>query len=109
MNGKNFKLKMRAEHIELLQSPWLIELGALYLNFNGIDNGESIEISSHFSCKFNPSEPLMEFTLMNSIKLKYDLTCAICLVRSCFCKFQVQEKIAIFICSFVSDLTGYGF
>ncbi|XP_031283599.1 probable E3 ubiquitin-protein ligase BAH1-like isoform X2 [Pistacia vera] len=79
VNGKNFKSKMRAEHIELLQSPWLIELGAFYLNFNGIDNGESIESSGHFSCDFNPSQPVMKLSLPNSIKLEYDLTCAICL------------------------------
>lgn len=83
-NGKNFKSKMRAEHIELLQSPWLIELGAFYLNFNEIDNGESIESSGHFSCDFNPSQPVVKLTLLNSIKLEYDLTCAICLVRYCF-------------------------
>ncbi|KAL2552346.1 WEB family protein [Forsythia ovata] len=31
---------MRAEHIELLQSPWLMELGALYINFNEEEKGK---------------------------------------------------------------------
>lgn len=71
---------MRAEHIELLQSPWLIELGAFYLNFNGLNCGESREFSGHFSFDFNASQPVMMLTLPNSIKLEYNLTCAICLV-----------------------------
>ncbi|KAI8562802.1 hypothetical protein RHMOL_Rhmol03G0063700 [Rhododendron molle] len=32
VNGRNFKSKMRAKHVEILQSPWLIELGAFYMN-----------------------------------------------------------------------------
>lgn len=79
VNGKNFKSKLRAEHIELLQSPWLIELGAFYLNFNGLNCGESSEFSGHFSFDFNASRPVMMLTLPSSIKLEYDLTCAICL------------------------------
>ncbi|EEF38322.1 ubiquitin-protein ligase, putative [Ricinus communis] len=76
VNGKNFKSKLRAEHIELLQSPWLIELGAFYLNFNGLDGGE---FCGYFSCDLNATEPVITLTLPNSIKLDYSLTCAICL------------------------------
>lgn len=79
VNGKNFKSKMRAEHIELLQSPWLIELGAFYLNFNGSDGGESDVFFSHFFCNFNPTESVMTLMLPDSVKLEYNLTCAICL------------------------------
>ncbi|KAH7512296.1 hypothetical protein FEM48_Zijuj12G0075600 [Ziziphus jujuba var. spinosa] len=78
-NGKNFKSKMQAEHIELLQSPWLIELGALYLNFGGLDGGQLNELSSHFSCHLNSTPPVMTLMLQDSITLNYDLTCAICL------------------------------
>ncbi|XVF07473.1 hypothetical protein REPUB_Repub06bG0142100 [Reevesia pubescens] len=79
-NGKNFKSKMRAEHMELLQSPWLIELGAFYLNFNGSDDGKFIQFSGSFGCELNATEPhVMKLMLPNSIKLEYDLTCAICL------------------------------
>ncbi|KAH7554204.1 hypothetical protein ACOSP7_028703 [Xanthoceras sorbifolium] len=78
VNGNNFKSKMKAEHIELLRSPWLIELGAFLLNFNRLDGGEFRESSGH-SCDFNASQSVMTLTLANSIKLEYDLTCAICL------------------------------
>lgn len=81
---------MRAEHIELLQSPWLIELGAFYLNFNGLDSGEFSDFCGHFSCDLNDMEPVMILMLPNSTKLEYSLTCAICLVRYFFGKFQSQ-------------------
>ncbi|KAJ6778576.1 E3 UBIQUITIN-PROTEIN LIGASE BAH1 [Salix koriyanagi] len=79
INGKNFKSKMRSEHIELLQSPWLMELGAFYLNFDGIGGGEFSEFSSRFSCDLSVAEPVMTLMLPNSTKLEYGLTCAICL------------------------------
>ncbi|XP_021282460.1 probable E3 ubiquitin-protein ligase BAH1-like [Herrania umbratica] len=79
VNGKNFKSKMRAEHLELLQSPWLIELGAFYLNFNGSDGGDFVQFSGSFVCDLSATEPVMTMMLPNSIKLEYDLTCAICL------------------------------
>lgn len=80
MNGENFKSKMHAEHIELLHSPWLIELGAFYLNTSGLDGCELDGIRGHFSCDFNVTDALMTLTLPDSIKLEYHLTCAICLV-----------------------------
>ncbi|XP_068635629.1 probable E3 ubiquitin-protein ligase BAH1-like isoform X1 [Aristolochia californica] len=79
VNGRNFKTKMRAQHIELLQSPWLIELGAFYLNSNGFDDSKSGEFSCHFSCELNESQSVMVLTLSDSVKLEYSLTCAICL------------------------------
>ncbi|XP_041022943.1 probable E3 ubiquitin-protein ligase BAH1-like isoform X2 [Juglans microcarpa x Juglans regia] len=78
-NGRNFKSKLRAEHIELLQSPLLIELAAFYLSFNGEKKGEFNEFSSQFSCDFDATPPVMKLRLPHSIKLEYDLTCAVCL------------------------------
>ncbi|KAG7961599.1 hypothetical protein I3843_09G024900 [Carya illinoinensis] len=78
-NGRNFKSKLRAEHIELLQSPLLIELAAFYLSFNGEKKGEFNEFSSQFSCDFDATPPVMTLRLPHSIKLEYDLTCAVCL------------------------------
>ncbi|XP_041022942.1 probable E3 ubiquitin-protein ligase BAH1-like isoform X1 [Juglans microcarpa x Juglans regia] len=83
-NGRNFKSKLRAEHIELLQSPLLIELAAFYLSFNGEKKGEFNEFSSQFSCDFDATPPVMKLRLPHSIKLEYDLTCAVCLVRTFF-------------------------
>lgn len=78
-NGKNFRSKLRAEHIELLQSPWLIELGAFYMNCRG-SNAERNKGSSQFLFDFDPERPVMTMSLPDSMMVEYDLTCAICLV-----------------------------
>ncbi|PIA54189.1 hypothetical protein AQUCO_00900618v1 [Aquilegia coerulea] len=75
INGRNFRTKMRAEHLELLQSPWLIELGAFYINSNGVSG----ELSDQFSCDLSSDRPVMTLTISDSLKLEYSLTCAICL------------------------------
>ncbi|CAN7007416.1 unnamed protein product [Brassica rapa subsp. trilocularis] len=79
-NGKNFKLKMRAERIELLHSPWLIELGAFYLN-SGLDKVGNFKNSfGRVSCEnLNEDQPMMKLMLPNTTELEFDLTCAICL------------------------------
>lgn len=79
ITGRNFKSKMRAERIELLQSPWLIELGAFYLNLSGSDMGEPGEFFRKFSCDLSGTLPVMTMTLADSVKYEYNLTCAICL------------------------------
>ncbi|CAN8287231.1 unnamed protein product [Cochlearia groenlandica] len=80
-NGKKFKLKMRAERTELLHSPWLIELGAFYLNSGlGEKSGNFKNSFVHVSCdNLNEDQPMMKLMLHNSIELEFDLTCAICL------------------------------
>lgn len=76
-----FKSKMRAEHIEILQSPWLIELGAFYMNF-GESNGEkSNDLFSPDNYDLSTTEATMTLRLPDLVKLEYDLTCPICLVR----------------------------
>ncbi|PRQ44285.1 putative transcription factor C2H2 family [Rosa chinensis] len=106
-NGKHFKSKLQAEHVELLQSPWLIELGAFYLNLEGSDGGELNELSSHFSCDLDATPPIMALILPDSLKMEYDLTCAICLetvfnpyALSCghlFCKSCACSAASVFI------------
>lgn len=107
VNGRNFKSKLRAEHVELLQSPWLIELGAFYLNSNGSDDGDLKEFSSNFSCDFDANPPVMTLMLPHLIKLEFDLTCAICLdivfnpyALSCghlFCKSCACSSASVFL------------
>lgn len=77
--GKDFRSKLRSEHIELLQSPWLIELGAFYLNLDALNGGGLSELSCRFSCDLVSSPATMTMSLPDSRKLEYDLTCAICL------------------------------
>ncbi|KAJ8649636.1 hypothetical protein MRB53_002659 [Persea americana] len=79
VNGRNFKTTMRAKCIELLQSPWLIELGAFYINSSKMDEGESREFFRSFSCDFSGTPPIMTLALADSMKLEYNLTCAVCL------------------------------
>ncbi|KAK6944166.1 Zinc finger, RING-type, eukaryotic [Dillenia turbinata] len=78
INGMKFKSNMRTKHIELLQSPWLLELGTFYMNYNGPSDGESSEFLGQFSCNF-VDKPVMTLSLPDSKKLEYDLSCAICL------------------------------
>ncbi|ONH95737.1 hypothetical protein PRUPE_7G088600 [Prunus persica] len=106
-NGKIFKSKMRAEHIELLQSPWLIELGAFSLNLHGSDGEGLNELSGHFSCDLDMTPPIMTLMLPDSLKMEYDLTCAVCLetvfnpyALSCghlFCKSCACSAASVFI------------
>ena len=85
---------MRAEHLDFLQSPWFIELGAFYLNLDGPDGGGEIkELLFYFSCDLNATPPIMTMTLSDSTKLDYDLTCAVCLVRSLFSRKDEKIKI----------------
>nr|XP_023878660.1 probable E3 ubiquitin-protein ligase BAH1-like isoform X2 [Quercus suber] len=105
VNGRNFKSKLRAEHVELLQSPWLIELGAFYLNSTGSDDGGLKEFSSNFSCDFNANPPVMTLMLPHLIKLEFDLTCAICLVRSYFQSYCKENKIFLYVFSYVYFIT----
>ncbi|XP_072951794.1 probable E3 ubiquitin-protein ligase BAH1-like 1 [Typha angustifolia] len=79
VNGREFKTKLRAKHIELLQSPWLIELGAFYLNFNGSDGGEPGEFFRKFSCDLNDDQPAMTMSISDTLKYEYSLNCAVCL------------------------------
>ncbi|WVZ08933.1 hypothetical protein V8G54_022279 [Vigna mungo] len=79
VNGENFKSRMHAQHIELLHSPWIIELGAFYLNSTGLDSCELDGVYGHFSCDLNINKDVMTLVLPDSIKLEYALTCAICL------------------------------
>ncbi|KAK7843656.1 putative e3 ubiquitin-protein ligase bah1-like [Quercus suber] len=107
VNGRKFKSKLRAEHVELLQSPWLIELAAFYLNSNGSDDGGFKEASSNFSCDFNANPPVMTLNLPHLIKLEFDLTCAVCLDTVCnpyalscghlFCKSRASSSASVFL------------
>ncbi|KAI3869217.1 hypothetical protein MKX03_021443 [Papaver bracteatum] len=75
VNGKNFRSKLRDEHIEILNSPWIIELGAFYINFNG-SNGVSVEFVDQFSCDLESDHPSMTLMVLDSVKLEY---------KSCAC------------------------
>ncbi|KAK9156951.1 hypothetical protein Scep_003525 [Stephania cephalantha] len=79
VNGRKFYSRIRADHMELLQSPWLIELGAFCINFNGSNEGEPNRYSDQFSCDFSSDQATLRFAVSDSVKLDYSLTCPICL------------------------------
>lgn len=89
--------KMHAERIQLLRSPWLIELGAFHLNSSGLDAGELNGVYGQFSCNLDMTEAVMTLTLPDSMKLEFNLTCAICLVGSIFCSSKKKRHLFISI------------
>ncbi|XP_077226109.1 SPX (SYG1/Pho81/XPR1) domain-containing protein / zinc finger (C3HC4-type RING finger) protein-like protein isoform X2 [Tasmannia lanceolata] len=107
VTGRNFKTKMRTKRIELLQSPWLIELGAFYINSSRSDAGESGDFFHKFSCDLSDNRPVMLLTLSDAVNLEYNLTCAICLdtvfnpyALSCghlFCKICVCSAASVLL------------
>uniref|UniRef100_A0A0D6R0C5 RING-type E3 ubiquitin transferase n=1 Tax=Araucaria cunninghamii TaxID=56994 RepID=A0A0D6R0C5_ARACU len=79
VNGRDFKIKLQAKHIELLKSPWLIELGAFQINTRDSGHGYIGEIFPECSCDFSGTDPVITCTLPDSVKLEFSLTCPICL------------------------------
>jgi E3 ubiquitin-protein ligase BAH len=89
VSGRDFKSKMQNEHIELLQSPWLIELGAFHLNCDSLDIDQPVGFFKNgffknFSCDLTGAQPVMTMAISETIKYEYSLNCPICLVRCCF-------------------------
>jgi E3 ubiquitin-protein ligase BAH len=94
VSGRDFKSKMQTEHIELLQSPWLIELGAFHLNCDSLDVDEPVGFFKNgffknFSCDLAGTQPVMTMAISETIKYEYNLTCPICLVR-CFSEVSLS-------------------
>ncbi|KAJ7524403.1 hypothetical protein O6H91_17G003500 [Diphasiastrum complanatum] len=80
--GRAFRARLQTMHAELLQSPWLIELAALYINLSDSNSSTTLSLPDGFAiCKwdFNGDRPVILCTLLDSLKLELDLTCSICL------------------------------
>ncbi|KAI3681000.1 hypothetical protein L6452_35780 [Arctium lappa] len=77
----NFKSKMQAEHLEISQSPRLIELMAFYMNFSESNHMICYELCIPFSCDLDVSdpEPVLRLVLPSYANLEYNLTCVVCL------------------------------
>ncbi|KAG6401640.1 hypothetical protein SASPL_138504 [Salvia splendens] len=69
-NGSKFKSKLRAEHTEILQSPWLMELGAFCKNFNE-RRGDTGGLHNPFLFDLTASAPTITLILPDNVKLEY--------------------------------------
>lgn len=81
-SNNNSGSKLQAKRIELLKSPWLIELCAFQINATSTDGGDSSEIYGGCSFSFNMTdmnEPSITCSVLKSVNLDFNLTCAICL------------------------------
>eukprot|EP01018_Ginkgo_biloba_P014900 Gb_40168 [translate_table: standard] len=80
INGQRFKSILRAKNIELLKSPWLVELFAFHLNSRGPEGADSKEIFPGCVCKFGGNEGFIVTCRLRDLGiLEFNLTCAICL------------------------------
>ncbi|KAE8767792.1 E3 ubiquitin-protein ligase BAH1 [Hordeum vulgare] len=84
VSGRDFRSKMQTEHTELLQSPWLIELGAFHMNCDSSDIDEPAGFFKNgffknFSSDLTATHPVMTMAISETMKYDYNLTCPICL------------------------------
>ncbi|KAL8167763.1 hypothetical protein V2J09_009262 [Rumex salicifolius] len=79
--GQTFKSEAQRMHIEILQSPWLCELMACYINLREKKVKEKTGTVPYEVCSFSFSDekPLLICEFFDSMKVHVDLTCAICL------------------------------
>ncbi|KAL8143067.1 hypothetical protein V2J09_016099 [Rumex salicifolius] len=79
--GLAFKSKIQRMHIEILQSPWLCEVMAFYINLREkkLHEDKTNILFEGCSLQFVDGKPSLTCELFNSIKLDIDLTCSICL------------------------------
>ncbi|PWA39902.1 SPX domain, Zinc finger, RING/FYVE/PHD-type [Artemisia annua] len=80
-SGMNYKSKLQAKHLDIMQSPWFIELVALYINVNGSDSLMSDELFGPltFDLSMTDEESVLTLTLLSSEKYGCSFTCPICL------------------------------
>ncbi|KAF7804852.1 putative E3 ubiquitin-protein ligase BAH1-like 1 [Senna tora] len=80
--GQMFKSQAQSMHKEILQSPWLCELMAFYINLRETKNKPMKKALTLFDgCLLTVKDdrPSLRCELFDSIKLDIDLTCSICL------------------------------
>lgn len=78
--GTKFRTWLMAMHVESLQSPWLVELLALYFNLKLQKARNPLpEMCPGCVCDLHSGKPMLSCTLHESLKLEVDVTCSICL------------------------------
>ncbi|KAG0495719.1 hypothetical protein HPP92_000383 [Vanilla planifolia] len=79
--GRAFKSEAHSLRIEILQSPWLCELMAFYINVKQIDasRGHMAGFLGDCHLKLDDDKPILSCCLLDSMSLDISLTCSICL------------------------------
>ncbi|XP_072997154.1 probable E3 ubiquitin-protein ligase BAH1-like 1 [Typha latifolia] len=79
--GQAFKTQAQSLHIEILQSPWLCELMALYINLRQSKSSKKavMELFGDCSLTFDDDKPVLSCSLFDSMRVDISLTCPICL------------------------------
>lgn len=78
--GSKFRTWLMAVHVEALQSPWLVELLALYFNLKLNKARVAFpEICPGCVCDLQSVKPMLSCILHESLRLDVDATCSICL------------------------------
>uniref|UniRef100_A0A453AQG8 RING-type domain-containing protein n=1 Tax=Aegilops tauschii subsp. strangulata TaxID=200361 RepID=A0A453AQG8_AEGTS len=78
--GQEFKAQAQSLHIEILQSPWLSELMAFYMNLRRSKKNETaMELFGDCSLTFDDDQPTLSCNLFDSMRVDISLTCSVCL------------------------------
>ncbi|XP_008789880.1 probable E3 ubiquitin-protein ligase BAH1-like 1 [Phoenix dactylifera] len=79
--GQAFRSQAQSMHIEILQSPWLCELMAFYVNLrqSKVNSKAFVGLFEDCSLTFDDDKPMLACGLFDSTKVDIDLTCSICL------------------------------
>ncbi|CAD6216715.1 unnamed protein product [Miscanthus lutarioriparius] len=79
--GQEFKAQAQSLHIEILQSPWLCELMAFYMNLRRSKKNKAaaMELFGDCSLVFDDDRPTLSCNLFDSMRVDISLTCSICL------------------------------
>ena len=77
-------------HIEILQSPWLCELMAFYINLRQCKANSKAFMGLFEDCSltFDDDKPMLSCGLFDSMKVDIGLTCSICLVSLSSCSMD---------------------
>ncbi|PKA52722.1 putative E3 ubiquitin-protein ligase BAH1-like 1 [Apostasia shenzhenica] len=78
--GQAFRSKAQNFHIDILQSPWLSELMAFYINLREKEKNKPAQgLLGDCNLTVTDGRPILSCSLLDSLKLDIDLTCSICL------------------------------
>ncbi|OAY67572.1 putative E3 ubiquitin-protein ligase BAH1-like 1 [Ananas comosus] len=79
--GQAFKARAQSLRIEILQSPWLCELMAFYINLRRSEKTSqaAMELFGDCALTFDEDKPTLSCGLFDSMRVDINLTCSICL------------------------------